>query len=96
MSELIEWLQSGKYLPKPLRDFHDQKDFFKSMHLLHRDNEGSENNPSWVHGHIYTIDFFLWFMAARGYTLQKTRTKGVKFNDWPSYRKLIKSECDGD
>ncbi|STI23918.1 Uncharacterised protein [Escherichia coli] len=25
---LIEWLQSGEYLPGFLRDFHDQKDVF--------------------------------------------------------------------
>ena len=90
--ELQDYLESGKHLPKKLRDFHDQKEFFKSMHLLHQGNEGADKNPSWVQGHIYIIDFFLWFMAARGYTLQKTRKKGVDFYDWPNYRELLKAE----
>ena len=94
MSNLITWLQSGKHLPEPMRDFHDQKDLFKSMHYLQQDNEGVENNPSWVNGHIYIIDFFLWFMASRGYTLQKTRTKNIEFKDWPSYREILKAEND--
>lgn len=27
-----EWVVAGGYLPPPLRDFHDQKDVFKSLH----------------------------------------------------------------
>lgn len=30
---------------------------------------------TWTQGQCYVIDVFLWFMAAHGYTLQKTRTK---------------------
>ena len=86
--KLIAWLESGQHLPKHLRDFHDQKDFFKSMHFLQQDNEGSENNPNWVQGHIYIIDYFLWFMASRGYTLQKSRKKNIKFKDIPKFRDL--------
>ena len=92
MKDLHEWLKSGKYLPERMRDFHDQKDLFKSMHLLFQDNEGAANTPSWVQGHIYIIDFFLWFMASRGYTLQKTRTKDIEFREWPDYKKLMKQE----
>ena len=94
--ELIEWLQSGEHLPKPMRDFHSQKDLFKSMHHLYQDAERpcAENTPTWGQGHIYIIDFFLWFMASRGYTLQKTRKKGIVFKDWPSYRELLKAEND--
>jgi hypothetical protein len=90
--KLKQWLESGKYLPDRMRDFHDQKDLFKSMHYLQQDNEGGEYTPSWVNGHVYIIDRFLWFMASRGYTLQKTRTKNVEFKEWPSYREIIKGE----
>ena len=90
--ELVKYLRSGDYLPKPMRDFHDQKELFKSMHILQQDNEGSEDMPNWRDGHVYIIDRFLWFMASRGYTLQKTRKQGVEFKDWPNYRAILKAE----
>lgn len=31
-TSIQEWLKSGAYLPKPMRDFHDQKDIFKAIH----------------------------------------------------------------
>ena len=31
-NELDTWLKSGEYLPPPLRDFHDQKEVFKTIH----------------------------------------------------------------
>ena len=71
------WLTSGKYLPKFLRDFHDQKDVFKAIHEMYAVQEKSlTKDVSWVAAHIYVIDFFLWFMARRGYTLQRTHRKG--------------------
>ncbi|POR93201.1 hypothetical protein CQA91_02425 [Shigella flexneri] len=74
---LIEWLQSGEYLPSFLRDFHDQKDVFNAMH----DTIGNANeNGNARDGHIYVIDTFLWYMARCGYTLQKSR-KNVEFKD---------------
>ena len=72
------WSEDGKHLPTFLRDFHNQKDLFKSM-MVYFDN--SEDCPvSWVDGHVYTIDWFLWFMAAHGYKLQKARAD-VEFLD---------------
>lgn len=73
---ILEFLQSHKYLPKELRDFHDQKDLFKVMHRLYGgefDNNGEK--VSWVTGQCYVIDWFLWFMASRGFTLQRCRSK---------------------
>ncbi len=74
---LIEWLQSGEYLPGFLRDFHDQKDVFKAMHdtIVNANENGNARD-----GHIYVIDTFLWYMARCGYTLQKSR-KNVEFKD---------------
>lgn len=67
---LIEWLQSGEYLPGFLRDFHDQKDVFNAMHdTIWNANENGNARD----GHIYVIDTFLWYMARCGYTLQKSR-----------------------
>ncbi|HBB0270400.1 TPA: hypothetical protein J1D78_000317 [Escherichia coli] len=74
---LIEWLQSGEYLPGFLRDFHDQKDVFNAMHdTIWNANENGNARD----GHIYVIDTFLWYMARCGYTLQKSR-KNVEFKD---------------
>jgi len=77
MDELTKWLKSMEYLPEHMRDFHDQKAIFKEMHSLYDASQDSNGftPPSWVDGHIYTVDWFLWFMAKRGYTLQKSRKK---------------------
>lgn len=87
MEQLNLWLESGKYLPDILQDFHDQKNLFKSMHFLYQDSESANIAPSLENGHIYTIDWFLYFMASRGYTLQKSR-KNLNFKEIPDYRKL--------
>jgi hypothetical protein len=84
------WLKSGKYLPEPLRDFHDQKDVFKAMHEL-IDVKGHDYAKSvdWVSGQCYVIDIFLWWMARRGYTLQRTRRRG-------EYRDLAADVAEGN
>jgi len=70
--ELRTWLNSYKYLPCFLRDFHDQKDIFKSVHVTYPNT--SSDDISWIQGHLYTIDRFLRFMARHGYTLQRSKT----------------------
>ena len=76
MKTIEQWLKSGKYLPHPLRDFHDQKDVFKAIDTIMEVDEGALiKRPSWIEAHCYVIDTFLWFMARRGYTLQKTKTR---------------------
>ena len=67
------WLKSGKYLPPAMRDFHDQKDIFKCI-FFHCRKAGGDG-MSWIDAHIFTVDFFLWFMAAHGYTLQRSRLR---------------------
>ena len=76
-----KWRNDGNYLPKFMKDFHDQKDLFKSIHQL-VDVEGHDyaKHVSWVAGPCYVVDIFLWFMARHGYTLQKTRTR-LDFDD---------------
>lgn len=92
MTALDNFLNSGEYLPQKLRDFQDQKNLFKSMHHLYQGSENAKEMPSWVQGHVYTIDWFLWFMASRGYTLQKCRKKDVEFAEWPDFRKILQAE----
>jgi hypothetical protein len=91
LSELNEFLKSGEYLPPILRDFHDQKNVFKSMHHLYQDNPSTDTAPNWRDGQIYTVDWFLWFMASRGYTMQKSRKK-MKFREIPDFRELVSLE----
>jgi hypothetical protein len=80
-ADLDAWLRSAAYLPPPLRDFHDQKDVFKAMHaIIKEDPAALIKRPDWVAGQCYVIDVFLWFMARRGYTLQRTRKK-LPFRD---------------
>jgi hypothetical protein len=75
--QLRAWRAAGKHLPEILRDFHDQKDFFKAMHTLIGEQSSEESplirRPTWVEGQCYVIDCFLWFMARHGYTLQRSR-----------------------
>lgn len=75
------WMKSGKYLPPILRDFHDQKDLFKSMHqIVNVEGHDYAKEVNWMAGQCYVIDIFLWFMARRGYTLQRSRQR-LEFND---------------
>jgi hypothetical protein len=75
-AQMEKWLRSGRYLPDPLRDFHDQKDVFKAIHeLINVEGHAYAKPVDWVTGQCYVIDIFLWFMARRGYTLQRTRRK---------------------
>lgn len=76
-TNIDQWLKSGEYLPEPLRDFHNQKDVFKAMHEIIQERPGDTiKRPSWIEGQVYVIDIFLWFMARRGWTLQRTRRTG--------------------
>lgn len=76
MADLGEWMKSGRYLPPALRDFHDQKAAFKAMHAI-VDCSAHEiaGKVDWIAGQCYVIDVFLWFMAKRGYTLQRSRAR---------------------
>ena len=73
-------IESGRYLPTFMRDFHDQKDLFKSIsEWAYKDNP-NQDDISWVQGHIYVIDIFLHFMALHGYILKKTQSKEKTYN----------------
>jgi hypothetical protein len=75
--ELKQFLSDGRYLPEVMRDFHDAKEIFKTMHHVSgwNEEEGWARNISWMDGQIYVIDLFLHFMARHGYTLQRSRAK---------------------
>jgi len=72
-----KWMKTGKYLPDFMRDFHAQKRVFKRINeIVENDKKGERPHhdmPNWVTAHIYVVDFFLWYMGRRGYTLQKSR-----------------------
>jgi hypothetical protein len=69
-SEIRQWRERGDHLPEFMRDFHEQKGLFKT---IHEQAVSDPNAPSWLNAHIYTLDAFLWFMARHGYTLQRSR-----------------------
>jgi hypothetical protein len=74
---LKKWRGDGEHLPDFMRDFHDQKNLFKT---IHEQAVSDPNAPSWMGAHVYTLDAFLWFMARHGYTLQKSRAR-LAFDD---------------
>ena len=74
-------MDSGKYLPDFMRDFHDQKNIFKRLDkIVQSRNDTYTKDISWTSGQVYTVDIFLWFMAVHGYTLQQSRKK-VEFHN---------------
>lgn len=79
-----EYQESGKHLPDFMRDFHDCKDVFKAMHAMYAHGEQGkpehERMPNFRSGMCYTVDWFLWFMALHGWTLQRSRAD-VDFRD---------------
>lgn len=75
-NKLKTWRENGLYLPKFLRDFHAQKDIFKTIHRFVKVEEHDYcKDISWVAGQCYVIDIFLWYMARKGWTLQRSRQK---------------------
>lgn len=82
MTKNVEtWLSEGKHLPEFMRDFHDQKDLFKTIDIRVQKPADSFVKPiDWISAQIYTVDTFLQFMGRRGYTLQKSRAD-VDFRD---------------
>ena len=77
----IEHLNNQNNLPDFMKDFHDQKDLFKTIWSWWGKEIEDELNIKWVNAMIFTIDKFLWFMGLHGYKLQKDRTKDVDFFD---------------
>lgn len=68
--EVKSYQLSQEYMPERLRDFHAQKELFKVIHeLVDTDKFG----VNLFQAHCYVVDVFLWFMAAHGYTLQKSK-----------------------
>lgn len=85
--DLDAWLEAGRHLPAAMRDFHDQKALFAAMHTLQDAGPNVQKTAvdqhydvSPVAGHAYVVDRFLWFMARRGWTLQRSRAD-LPFSD---------------
>ena len=73
-----EWRENGEHLPEFMRDFHDQKEIFRTMYGFFNNIEECPVNIR--DGHIYVIDWFLWFMAIHGYKLTKTTAKVERYD----------------
>lgn len=105
MKTPLQYVQSGEHLPQPLRDFHDQKDLFKLIHRTYGHQVESDpvhplKDMTWVAAHCFAIDWFLWFMAQRGWTLQRSRAsvefrslradiEAMKEQDADAFRKML-------
>lgn len=90
-----QYMSEGRYLPRFLRDFHDQKDVFKwiGRAVLRAKKVGDVDHydVNWMNAQVYVIDKFLWFMARHGYTLQPTRAK-YPTADWSASIAEMKAE----
>ena len=92
MSKPSDFCKSDKHLPGFLKEFHDQKDFFKvfqewvDTNIKNKTKEHSleilaMKGYNWVDNHILIIDYFLWYLALHGYKLHKIRSKTIEFYD---------------
>ena len=80
--DINEFRKQHKHLPSFLKDFHDEKDFFKAMYDMYaKELERALPAYNWRDNHIFCLDFFLWFCALHGYGLQKLRAKDVQFRN---------------
>lgn len=70
-SDVKTWIEKGRHLPRFLRDFHDQKDVFKTLSKFTRTNQNDPYHVSMTNAQVYVIDTFLRVMAACGWTLQR-------------------------
>lgn len=92
-----QYTESSAHLPPFLRDFHDQKDLFKTIWGRMDLSNFPEviRELGWMNFHMVIIDIFLWWMAKRGYTLQRSRAK-VEFlglqEDIEEYEKQLNEE----
>jgi hypothetical protein len=63
-----------------------RKDLFKALQeVVERRNDDGQGfsytkDLTWVTAHVYTVDVFLWCLARRGYTLQRSR-KRLQFSE---------------
>jgi len=78
--DVVRFLKKQQFLPMELRDFHAQKDLFKAMHDYYAkgfaklvEEKSNHTMPNWTDGMVYALDFLLYFLAAHGYTLQRSR-----------------------
>lgn len=79
-----QYVETGAHLPPVLKDFHDAKLFFKWLvwHILAKNKGGGAiDRLDFATAQIFTIDYFLWFMAKFGYKLQRIRKTNVAFYD---------------
>ena len=77
-----KWFESRQYLPPFLRRHDSQKDLFKCIHgSVDVGLSVPMSPPNWIDAQCYVIDVFLWYMAKRGYTLQRCRNRSIDFYD---------------
>lgn len=92
-----EYVEGGAHLPLEFRDFHDQKELFKTIDAS-IDWEARAGLPGgkpclgWTDAHVYVIDIFLWFMAQRGWTLQRSRAHV----DFRTYRDDLRTRQESE
>lgn len=61
-----QYLLNHENLPDFMKDFHDQKDLFKAIYEQWKDGKPEHkvlDDVNWVDAHVFTIDFFLWWMG---------------------------------
>jgi len=81
MGNKEDYMRELEYLPEFMMDFHDQKDLFKAIYDQYHGSHQVLKDVSWVDGHQFTIDIFLWWMGNHGYKLQKIRKQGIDFDN---------------
>ena len=89
---ITKWRKDGKHLPDFLKDFHDQKDFFRFLHEFTRPDEHEMiKNINFTQSHAYTMDILLWSLSRFGWTLQRNRSN-QNFDDLEEFVQVFKDK----
>lgn len=74
-NSIRDHLENYGNLPDCMKDFHDQKDIFKTIWLWWGKEIEEERKINWVDAMTFTIDNFLLFMGIHGINYKKTEQK---------------------
>jgi len=94
--EAIEYVNNGNHLPDFLKDFHDQKEVFKAVCQQTTPDGGAPPPVNWIDAHVFTIDFFLHWIALHGYKLQKIRASNVDFYEIEETLSALRKKSSDD
>lgn len=73
-----EWLRKGEHLPDIFKEFSDTGDFIHGIEIMNPEISLFMNR---IPGHVFLIDYFLYYMGMCGFVVRKKAGKSNDYND---------------